>query len=102
HDGTLQSILTETQKVWLRPADKERWEIADTASITSNILEPLLEALHLVHPIQPTKNYYNYALLLGSSIEDMRNRLGYLISLWQHGIRFDSIIILASQRPLEN
>src|SRR5579872_5654372 len=102
HDGTLQSILTETQNVWLRPTNKERWEITDTPSLTSDILEPLLEDLHLIYPIQPTKNYYDYALLLGSTIEDMRNRLGYLISLWQNGIRFNSIIILASQRPLEN
>jgi hypothetical protein len=101
HDGTLQSIYTETQKSWLRTADKERWE--NQTVITMHHANPseLFKTLCLIQEIKPSKQHYNHVVLLGSTVISIRNRLAYLIDLWNDGIRFDSINILAGQRPLD-
>jgi len=101
HDGTLQSILVETQKAWLRPADKERWETHTVLPLANDNLQSLLEDLYLVHSIKPSNKHYDHALLLGGTIIDVRNRLAYLITLWNSGVLFDSIVVLAGERLLD-
>jgi hypothetical protein len=43
---------------------------------------------------------YDYALLLGGLYQRVVYRLQYLIDLWNQGIRFKHIILLGSERPL--
>ena len=101
HNGTLQSIYTETQKSWLRSTGKERWENQNTFTVNHDNPSELLEALCLIQEIKPSKKHYNHVVVLGSTVTSIRNRLSYLINLWDNDVRFDSINILAGQRPLD-
>ncbi|MBA3751383.1 hypothetical protein H0X06_01090 [Candidatus Dependentiae bacterium] len=100
HNGTLQSIRDETQKAWLRPVGKERWENEKAFPHHNNDLLPLFKELLLIEKIEPVKQYYSHVVLLGATITSVRNRLAYLIQLWESGIRFDTLIVLTGQRPL--
>jgi len=101
HDGTLRTIVKETQKKWLRPAGQERWEEQNYFIYTNDTLSSLFEELYLTQEIKPLKQQYTYAVLLGGSISDIRNRLSYLIRLWKDGIRFETIIVFTGKRPLD-
>jgi hypothetical protein len=102
HDGTWQDILTQTQKTWLRPAGQERWENQTPLTCVCENLPTLFENLALVHEVKPLKLHYNYAVFLGATLETVRSRLAHLITLWNDGIRFDSIIVLAGKRQLDS
>jgi hypothetical protein len=102
HDGTLQTIFTETQKKWLRPAGQERWEDQTPLTCDCEKLPQLFEKLSLTQEIKPAHLHYDYAVLLGATLNTVRNRLAHLIALWDSGIHFDSIIILGGKRPLDN
>jgi len=100
HDGTLEGIVNQTQKQWLRQKGKERWEIEDVFADKRESAMPLFEKLQVIHEIKPTKNFYRYALLLGATVSRVRDRLAYLINLWNKGTRFEELVFLCGQRPL--
>ena len=101
HNGTLPSITSTTQE-WLRPAGKERWQTHNTlVPIHEHHLSPLFKELCLEQKIEPLQNSYDYALLLGGTVDDVRNRLAYLITLSNKGIHFGALIILTGQRQLD-
>ena len=102
HDGTLQNIVTETQKSWLRPSGKERWENQTVFTLNHDNPSDLLKELGLIQEIKPSNQHYDHVVLLGSTVTSIRNRLSYLINVWNNGVRFDSINILAGQRPLDS
>ncbi len=101
HAGTFESITQATQ-LWLRPAAKERWQVSnDSTENKKTRLLKLFENLCLVQKVEPLKKSYTYAILFGSTLDDVRDRLSHLITLWDEGIHFNSLIILASERPLD-
>ncbi|MBA2307204.1 hypothetical protein H0W26_03680 [Candidatus Dependentiae bacterium] len=102
HDSTLQSIVSETQKQWLRPRGQERWGNQKEFTYTYDELSQTFEDLYLIQEIKPACKNYTYAVLLGGTISCVRNRLSFLIKLWNEGIRFKNIIILSGERPLDN
>ncbi len=100
HTDSFPSIVQTTQ-LWLRPTEKERWEFKnDFIEIKKPRLLKLFENLCLIQKVEPSKKYYDYALLFGGTLDDVRNRLAYLITLWDNGIRFNSLVILTGQRLL--
>lgn len=100
HDGTLSSIVESTQQ-WLRPKETERWEYnVNTIPMNVDLLH-LFKNLCLVQEIKPSQKSYDYALFLGGSLDDVRTRLAYLLTLWNKGIRFGSLVILTGQRSLD-
>ncbi len=101
HDGTLSSIVRSTQEAWLRKPGTERWHIQEQYNNQKEVILPLCHKLQLAQEIKPTKTHYDYALLLGAALPRVRCRLAYLLELWNQGIRFDKLIILAGQRPLD-
>jgi hypothetical protein len=101
HDNTLPSIVASAQKNLLRQPGKERWENKTNALLDDAYLL-LFEGLYLIQEIVPSQKSYDYALLLGGVLDDVRTRLTYLISLWDKGIRFNSLVILTGQRPLDS
>lgn len=101
HQGTYESILQETQKKWLRPSGKERWEISDLEDKTNQQIFPLADQLGFVSEVVPHSNGYLYAALLGGTFGRMEKRLDFLIQLWNQGIRFKNLIFLTGQRPLD-
>lgn len=101
HDGTLKNIVDETQKQWLRAAGKERWQVDEILGSRKQELMPLFKQLGLSNEITPSKNRYDYVILLGATTQRMWTRLAYAGELWNKGIRFNNIVLLGSERPLD-
>lgn len=104
-DNSLEEIVKATQGEggWLRAAGKERWELDKQESHELKRTEFIvaLDAVGMLQEITPRHQLYEYALLMGATVEGMRDRLSYLFKLWDDGIRFKKIIILVGERPLD-
>ena len=101
HKGTLANIVEETQNQWLRAAGKERWQVDEILTNRKDELLPLFKQLGLYNEIKPSQKQYDYVLLLGATTHRMWTRLRYVYRLWEQGIRFNHIILLGSERPLD-
>ncbi len=102
HDGSLKSIVDATQKAWLRPADKERWEIADEYKDRADELMPLLTNLELIKTINPAQTHYDGIIVPGSLANNMKHRLECACTLVKkHNLRTHTIIMLVGQRDLD-
>lgn len=102
HDGTLKSIVEVTQKEWLRASGKERWDMQEKYQDKREVLFSYFKKLGLIDQIKPRSKKYDYALMLGATLPRVRDRLSYLANLWDDGVRFNKIIFLGGQRPLED
>jgi len=101
HDGSLQSIVTATQKAWLRQSGKERWQVDELYPEMRETLTPYFKELGLFDEIKPSKKHYDYIVLLGSTVSSFRDKMAHMITLWQRGIRFNQVIMLGSERKLD-
>jgi hypothetical protein len=99
HHNNLPSIAASVATL-LRPIGKERWENQTQTLPDAEDLR-LFKELYLIQEIIPTQKSYDYAILFGGVLHDVRTRLAYLIGLWNKGISFNSLIILTGQRPLD-
>jgi hypothetical protein len=97
---TPTQTMKETQKAWLRPAGKERWEVDDVYGARKQELMPLFKDLGLVEEKRPLQSSYDYLLLMGALYTRAKSRLEYAISLSCLGISFKTIVILGSERSL--
>lgn len=106
HDGSLESIVAVTQKLLktIRPDNKERWEIDPTVE---HELEhgreekiSLLTELGLTQKRISTCDHYDYCVLLGCRLVGFCKRVAYMLELYNVGLRFDSLVVLAGERPL--
>jgi hypothetical protein len=100
HSGTLQDIVHVTQKRWLRPRDKERWQIEDACAEKEVQLLPLLAALGMTQDVHASKMHYDYAFLLGSRLGSVKKRLQFLIDEWNRGVRFNTVVLMSGYREL--
>lgn len=77
HQGTLNSIVEETQKSWLRSG--ERWEM-DHKKFSQHEFElmPLLNELHMVETLFPRTLEYDYFLVLGALDKTVIRRFNFL------------------------
>ncbi len=55
----------------------------------------------LFAPWKPFYKMYDKALILGATTSRMQTRLDYLKQLWEDGIRFNELVWLTSDRPLD-
>ncbi len=101
HDGTLSSIVEATQKKWIRPAGKERWEIADLSAKEREKVIFHAERLGFFQERWPERKEYEYVLLLGATVFRMQKRIETMIRLWESGVRFHQIVILTGDRKLD-
>lgn len=101
HDGSLADVVEKTQAQWLRQAGKERWEVSSRVIKDQDFFLSLLGNLGFIAEVAPEQQQYDYAVLLGATLEAFRNRLHYLITLWQQGVRFNKVVLLGGQRSLE-
>ena len=105
HDGTLTDIVTKTQQEqpqgWLRARGKERWEVQEVLSERREHILSLFDQLNMVREIGAQKKQYTYAVVFGATIARVRARLAFLAKQWQQGIRFDYLVMLGGQRPLD-
>jgi hypothetical protein len=95
------NIVIETQKRWLRKPDQERWEIAELSSDQRQFVLDWASAQGLFSPWRPACKVYDQALILGATTSRMQMRLGFLKELWNEGVRFDQIVWLTGERPLD-
>lgn len=104
HDGTLKNIVTLTQKEqpigFIRSRGKERWEISDIHEDKRIAIIETFEQMGILDTLLPTKTHYNYVLVHGATLDRAQTRMFFLIDLYNHGIRFDAIIILSGKRLL--
>ena len=81
----------------------ERWDVKNEydEQTTKKCLR-LFEQLNFLGEIKPSHNEYDYLVLLGSTLQTLRHRLGYFKKLYEAGIRVKRIVMLTGERPLAN
>jgi hypothetical protein len=94
-------IVVETQKRWLRKPDQERWEIAELSPDQRLFVLNWAIDQGLFAPWKPASKGYDKALILGATTSSMQMRLDYLKQLWNEGTRFNEIVWLTGDRPLD-
>ncbi len=94
-------IISETQKRWLRKTNQERWEIAELSPDQRLFVLNWATDQGLFAPWKPASQTYDKALILGATTSRMQMRLDYLKQLWNEGTRFNEIVWLTGDRPLD-
>jgi hypothetical protein len=94
-------IVIETQKRWLRKPNQERWEIAEISPDQRLFVLNWATEQGLFAPWKPALKEYDKALILGATTSRMQMRLDYLKQLWDEGTRFNEIVWLTGDRPLD-
>jgi hypothetical protein len=94
-------IISETQKRWLRKPGQERWELAELPPEQRLFVLNWAEEQGLFAPWKPACEKYDKALILGATTSHMQIRLDYLKELWLQGTRFNEIVWLTGDRPLD-
>lgn len=103
HDNSLATIVEQTQKAWLRPPTSERFTLKENEAdaLRKAELKPYFQTLGLHDRITPFHDYYDYCLVLGSTVQNVRERLAYLALIWQSGMRFKELVFLTGARILD-
>ena len=100
HDGTLEDIVKKTQAQWLRKPGTERWEMDNI--VVDDEAEEIFKKLGFINMVIPKESQYDYCLVLGASAPRIKNRLDFLIKIWDEGVRFNRIFVLTGQRKLDS
>lgn len=98
HQKDLASLVAYTQQHWLR--NKDRWELPKQAYADEAKYKELLAAVGMLEAIVPTAKKYQAAVILGSDVADVKNRIEYLMYLIDTGCCFKQIILVGSRRSL--
>jgi len=96
---TQENMIAETQKKWLRSSGKERWEMNEISQ--KEFVLNWAEKSGIYSSWKPESSSYDKALILGATTGVMEGRLRFLVDLWNEGIRFDEIVWLTGERPLD-
>lgn len=94
-------IIEETQRHWLRIPGRERWEIAELSPHQRSFVLNWATEQGIFAPWKPCYKTYDKALILGAATSQMQLRLDYLKQLWEDGVRFDEVVWLTGDRPLD-
>src|SRR3990167_775233 len=92
YDGTVPGLVQATQKAWLRPAGKERWEAVAVFEDKRSALLPLFKKMGLVEGCSPCCKSYDYILFMGATVFRMESRMEYLQKILQDGIAYREIV----------
>lgn len=95
-------LVAETQKRWLRKSGQERWEIEELSSDEKRYVLDWAAQQGFFDAWRPLDQSYDKALILGATTFCMQMRLGFLKQLWSEGVRFQEIVWLTGDRPLDN
>lgn len=102
HDGTLESIVEQTQKRWVRPIGKERWEVADTLTAAQRkAVFAFCYKEKFFSELNPRHKEYDYGVIMGGSVGRLEKRIAHLVKLAQSGTHFKKVILLSGARPLD-
>lgn len=94
---------TQNKKTgWLRSGERWEWEHYDNV-VTPNNVNPILaelDRLDMIHGVNPQKKSYDQVVILGALASTVQERIGFMIHLWNQGIRWNTLVFLASERPI--
>ncbi len=96
-----ENLVAATQGRWLRRPGQERWEMAEISQEKREFVLRWAEEQGLFSPWMPSEPFYDQALILGATTFRMESRLAFLVDLWKKGTRFDKIVWLVGERPLD-
>lgn len=100
HQGTLESILSAIQQAWYQ-RDLERWQFAGRFEEKKDTALEILKELGCIDRVIATRLHYLYGILLGGYTPRMLERVGLLGDEWRRGVRFDHLVVLIGERPLD-
>ncbi len=100
HDASLQDIVTQTQKSWLRKPGSERWDMPSTNVSYEQDARALINAMGIDKEVRAQKKTYTYLLVLGALFSTVALRMEYAADLWKSGVRFDEVVLLGGARPM--
>jgi len=101
YDGTLQDLVKATQKSWLRPAGKERWEIEEQPHEQKRKdLIPLFKSMGLVDECKLQETSYDYVLFMGATVFRMALRMETLHEVLEKLTSYKNIVFLSGCRYL--
>ncbi|MCK5892915.1 MAG: hypothetical protein KAG53_00620 [Endozoicomonadaceae bacterium] len=88
---------------WARKPMQERWELdeIDLPPDQEALVHNDLQQLGFSQVIKPVRKTYAYGVILGATSPGMLERLNYLATLWRNGTRFDRLLFLTGQRPVD-
>lgn len=93
-------VIEATQTHFLRDPLRERWDMDLWNIDRSYAMYQLFCPLKMNKTFESSKLHYDYAVILGATLQVCRKRFDYLKKEWQRGVRFDELVILGSERPL--
>lgn len=94
------SLLAYSQTYWLQRG-LERWDFPQLSENRLSEFTHLFQELGLMDEVGASKTEYTYALLLGSTESNMKERIAFLISEWKRGVRFSCVALLTGERALD-
>lgn len=94
-------LIAQTQQRWLRKPNQERWEMTELSAEQRQFVLHWAQENGLFSAWKPLYQTYDKALILGATTSRMQLRLDYLKSLWEQGVRFQEIVWLTGERPLD-
>lgn len=101
-DMTLPAIVEATQKAWLRKEGTERWEVQESYSPKKQEkIAELCDQMGFFEEVPPTQMHYTYCCIFGAALPSVKARILYAKELWERGIRFDRVVLLTGDRPLD-
>lgn len=102
HDGSWKSIQEETEKAWLSHGRLvERWEIQAIEDDSPERTFALFTQLGMTQTVVASDRCYDYGIVLGATIQQVRRRFWFLKKEWEKGVRFHTLVVLTGNRPLD-
>lgn len=96
-----EGLIEATQKRWLRKPGQERWEMAEISAEKRLFVLNWADEQGFFAAWKPMEKSYDKALILGATTGNMERRLAFLVDLWNEGVRFNEIVWLTGERPLD-
>jgi hypothetical protein len=101
-ERSLPEIVKATQKAWLRPHGKERWQVEETYDEpTRERIVQICQKMGLLDAIRPKQTHYRYCCILGAALPTVVKRIEFAAQLHDEGIAFDEIVFLTGDRDLD-
>lgn len=96
-----EDLIEYTQTHWLRSPSQERWEMTPLSKESSEKVLSFGLNQGLYEEWKPGQKTYHAAVILGATTGKMRSRIEHLNHLFSQGSRFEEVIFLTGERPLD-
>lgn len=103
HDGTIEDVVSKTQKYWIRKEGLERCNVIDMYWDKKEQIFPLLAQIGVINAIVdicPKKDRFDYLFVHGGPLYYMHSRIALMARLLNL-YKFKSLVFLTGDRPLD-